>query len=115
MQDKEMKMKLLEELMESMGSRMSDRDLKPMHEGKSKLVIKAEGDDPEEMKDEVVDKLEGIELPDEEAMAEMSSDEDMEDERVEEEGEDDYLAEMPVRMREKIMEMRKKKEEEEYS
>jgi hypothetical protein len=115
--DKELKMQLLEKLMDEMDGRVLERDLKP----KSKLVVKAEGDNPEEMKDEVVDKLSKLDLPDEEDMAEMSEmseeempemeeempemEEDMEDEMpmMEEEGEDDYLDSMPLGMKEKLM------------
>jgi hypothetical protein len=105
--DKELKMQLLEQLMDEMDGRVIERDLKP----KSKLVVKAEGDNPEEMKDEVVDKLSKLDLPDEEDMAEMSEEEmpemeeDMEEEMpmMEEEGEDDYMDSMPLGMKEKLM------------
>ena len=119
MYDKEEKMKILEEMMEEMDGRVGE-SLKP----KSKMVIKAEGDDPEEMKEGIIDKLEGLELPSEEDMEEMS--EGMESEESEEEmsegmeedeeemEEEDYMSELPQRMKEKLMEAKKKKRKEEY-
>lgn len=67
MKDKKKKMKVLEELMEKMGSRMSERDLKP----KARMVIQAEGDDPEQMKEDIIDKLQSMELPDKKEMKDI--------------------------------------------
>lgn len=107
--DKELKMKLLEQLMDEMDGRVLEKDIKP----KSKLVVKAEGDDPEMMKEEIVDKLSKLELPNKEDLAEMSEgmmpemeEEDMEEEEMpemEEEGEDDYMDSLPLGMKEKLM------------
>lgn len=129
--DKELKMKLLEQLMDEMDGRVLERDLKP----KSKLVVKAEGDDPQKMKEEVVDKLSKLKLPSKEELAAMGEDmkpememegknmeAELESEGPEMEGEDngesesegempesemegeeDYMDSMPLRMKEKLM------------
>lgn len=112
--DKELKMQLLEKLMEDMDGRVLEKDIKP----KSKMVIKAEGDNPEEMKEGVIEKLQGLELPDEEQLAEMSEGMEPEMEDMEEEGEEmmeeempemdmseeeEYMSDMPLRMKEKLM------------
>jgi hypothetical protein len=109
--DKELKMQLLEKLMEDMDGRVLENDIKP----KSKMVIKAAGDNPEEVKEGVIERLEGLELPDEEQLAEMSGEmepemEGMEEEMMEEEmpemdmsEEEEYMSDMPLRMKEKLM------------
>lgn len=119
--DKELKMQLLEKLMEDMDGRVLEKDIKP----KSKMVIKAEGEDPEEMKEGVIEKLKGLKLPSEEQLAEMSGemepememegegmDMEVEGEEGEEEEEmpemdmseeEDYMSGMPLRMKEKLM------------
>lgn len=112
--DKELKMQLLEKLMEDMDGRVLEKDIKP----KSKMVIKAEGDNPEDIKEGVIERLEGLELPDEEQLAEMSEDMEPEMEGMEEEGEEmmeeempemdmseeeEYMSDMPLRMKEKLM------------
>ena len=124
--DKELKEKLLEKLMEDMDGRVVERDLKP----KSKLVVKAEGDDPEELKEGIIEKLQGLELPKPEEMEEMSEemgeeeDDDMEmaEEEMEEdedlgdldklEEDEEYLSGMPFNMKEKLLkELRRKKKQ----
>jgi hypothetical protein len=113
--DKELKMQLLEKLMEDMDGRVLENDIKP----KSKMVIKAQGDNPEEMKEGIIEKLQGLELPDEEQLAEMSEEVEPEMEDMEEEGEEmmeeeeypemdmseeeEYMSDMPLRMKEKLM------------
>jgi len=109
--DKELKMQLLEKLMEDMDGRVLENDIKP----KSKMVIKAAGDNPEEVKEGVIERLEGLEPPDEEQLAEMSGEmepemEGMEEEMMEEEmpemdmsEEEEYMSDMPLRMKEKLM------------
>lgn len=112
--DKELKMQLLEQLMEDMDGRVVEKDIKP----KSKMVIKAQGDNPEEIKEGVIDKLQDLELPDEEQLAEMSEGMEPEMEDMEEEGEEmmeedmpemdmseeeEYMSDMPLRMKEKLM------------
>lgn len=118
--DKELKMQLLEKLMEEMDGRVLEKDIKP----KSKMVIKAEGEDPEEMKEGVIEKLKGLKLPSEEQLVEMSGemepememegegmDMEVEGEEGEEEEmpemdmseEEEYMSDMPLRMKEKLM------------
>ena len=115
--DKELKMQLLEKLMEDMDGRVLENDIKP----KSKMVIKAAGDNPEEVKEGVIERLEGLELPDEEQLAEMSGEMEPEMEGMEEEmmgeemmeeedypemdmsEEEEYMSDMPLRMKEKLM------------
>lgn len=57
--DKKEKMAVLQELMKQMGSRVAEKDLKP----KTMMVIKAKGDNPEELKKGIISKLQGLELP----------------------------------------------------
>ena len=99
--DKKNKMEVLEELMAKMGGRIAERDLKP----RSKMVIKAEGDNPEEMKEEIIDKLKKIDLPDEEEVKEMES--EVPKEMMEEE-DDSYLDVMPENLKKAILKKLKK-------
>ncbi len=94
--DKEIKEEILKELMSQMGNRVYENDLKPK---KTKMVIKASGDNPEEVKEKVIEKLQSIELPSEEDMKDMEESMPEEDEMMEEEGEDDFLDELPEGLR----------------
>lgn len=124
--DKKLKEELLEKLIADMDERVVERDLKP----KTKMVVKAEGDNPEEVKEKIIDKLQELELPSEEEMGEiedklspeMEEDEEYPEEEMEEEedlgdldelGEDEeYLSSMPYKMKEKLLkELRKKKKQ----
>lgn len=108
LKDRDLKMKLLEQIMGDMKGREVERDLKP----KSKMVVSAKGDNPEEMKENVIDKLEGMELPDEkemEKMSEMVGDkkEEEPEESLEEgmeEGEEEYADEEELSALDKLKE-----------
>lgn len=115
-----MKLELLKELMKGMDERVVENDIMP----KTKMVVKAEGDSPEEVKEEIISKLGEIDMPDEEEMEEEMIPEGMEEmeeemdeesmeeevsEEMEEEDDEDYLSEMPQRMREALAELKKKK------
>lgn len=97
--DKEEKKAVLEEILKQMGGRVVENDLKP----KTKMIVKAEGDSPEEAKEVILKKLSKIELPEEDEMGEMlpmdGEDEEMEDE----EGEDDFMSELPEGLRKALM------------
>ena len=57
--DKEMKLALLKQIMADMGDRVAESDLKP----KTTMMIKASGDNPEDVKSKVIDKLSALDLP----------------------------------------------------
>ena len=97
--DKKMKKGILKELMKQMGNRVADNDFKPK-EGKTKMVIEAEGDSPEEIKEEVIEKLQTLELPSKKDMKEMGAESEEEEE---EEDEDDFMSELPEGMRKALM------------
>lgn len=124
--DKKLKEELLEKLIADMDERVVERDLKP----KTKMVVKAEGDNPEEVKEKIIDKLQELELPSEEEMGEiedklspeMEEDEEYPEEEMEEEEDlgdldeleedEEYLSSMPYKMKEKLLkELRKKKKQ----
>ena len=100
------------ELLGDMEGRVLERDLKP----KSKMVIKAEGDNPEEMKEEIINKLSSLDLPEESEMAEMAEsslseeDEEMPEEMMEDELDldEEVLNEMPLSMKEKLLRSKKR-------
>jgi hypothetical protein len=108
--DKELKMELLKKLMKDMDSRVVEKELKPS----TKMVVKAEGDSPEEVKEEVLDKLSKMDLPSEEDMSEMAemderelpSDmegmETEEDPFIPEEEDDEYMEDLPEYMKRKL-------------
>ena len=93
--DKKMKMSVLEDLMKKMDGRVVDRDIKP----KSKLMIHAEGDDPEKMKEEIVEKLSEMKLPDKKEMKEIKKDMDDDD--------DSYMNHMPYKMKKALKKSKK--------
>ena len=83
LKDKELKQKILKAMMSSMDDRVVENDLMP----KTKMVIKAEGDNPKDLKKEVINKLQSIEMPEED---------------------DDYMSEMPPALKKAIMKKLKK-------
>lgn len=89
--DKKEKQSILKDLLKQMSGRVAENDLKPK---KTKMVIEAEGDSPEEIKDTVIEKLGTMKLPDAKDLEDME--EDMETPEEEEmEGDDDFLSELP--------------------
>lgn len=116
--DKELKMELLNKLMKEMDGRVIEKDLKP----KTKMVVKAEGDSPEDVKEEVMAKLAKMDLPSEEDMGEMAEDMgeegEMEEKELpsdleglameeeayvpEEEEDDSYMDDLPEFMKKKL-------------
>jgi hypothetical protein len=105
LKDKELKQAILKALMVSMDDRVAENDLKP----RAKMVIKAEGDNPEEIKENVIDKLENLKLP--EMKEEDMEEEEMEGEECEmEDGEceEDYMMDMPESLRKALMKNLKK-------
>jgi len=89
--DKDLKEEILAELLSKLDANVMKNDLDPIKEKKTKLVVKAEGDSPEQVKEEVVKKLSSLKLPDEEEMEDM------------EEGEDDFLSELPESIRDALL------------
>jgi hypothetical protein len=98
-ENKKEKLNVLQQILKSLEDRVVKHDLDPLVEGKkTKMVIKAEGDSPEDVKEEVIKKLQGMSLPESE---------DVEDEMIEDEDED-YLADMPEALKEAIKKKLKK-------
>lgn len=105
LKDKKLKQEILKSLMSSMDENIAENDLKP----KTKMVIKATGDSPEDVKEEVINKLQGMNLPDENENEEKMGMPKMEGCPMEdEEMEDDYLSEMPTALKEALMKKLKK-------
>jgi len=96
--DKKLKKDILKELQKKLSGSVAENDLKP----KTKMVIKAEGDSPEQVKEEVIEKLQKLKLPDEKELEEME--EEMPEEMMEEdEDEDDFMNELPEGLRKALM------------
>ena len=118
-----LKRSVLKEILDELDGRVLEQDIKPLHEKKAKLIIKAEGDSPEEAKEEVLEKLSKLELPGEEDMPEMEEelDEEMPEEEMldeeldpemeeseDEEEDEDFLDSLPPLTRKKYLERKEK-------
>ena len=95
--DKKEKQGVLKEILKQMTGRVADNDFKP----KTKMVIEAEGDSPEEIKEDVIEKLGTLDLPNKDDMKEME--EGMETPEEEMEEDDDFMSELPEGMRKALM------------
>lgn len=116
MQDKQMKKDILKEILSKLSADVSENDLKPIMNKKTKIIIQAEGDSPEEVKQEIMDKLENIpedEMDMEKGMmgkmmgkssecSECGGEGCPECEDTEEE-EPDYMSELPESLRKALM------------
>lgn len=109
--DKKEKKDVLKELMKQMSSRVADNDLKPklddeeieLPEKKTGMVIKAEGDSPEQIKEDVIEKLGKMDLPDEEDMEEIEEKFSGHKEEEEEDDDDDFMNELPESLKKALM------------
>lgn len=95
--DKKEKQGVLKEILKQMGGRVAKNDFKP----KTKMVIEAEGDNPEEIKEDVIEKLGSLKLPGKEDMKEMEEDLETPEEEMEED--EDFMSELPEGMRKALM------------